>query len=99
MGYLHVSQNNIRVTNGVAYSTITILKANDKNGGEYVCNAKNKEGELTANTTLLVPPTITNPRKYIVSSGNPLTIPCSADGYPTPTVQLMKDGKSTSVGK
>uniref|UniRef100_A0A915P5D8 Ig-like domain-containing protein n=1 Tax=Meloidogyne floridensis TaxID=298350 RepID=A0A915P5D8_9BILA len=77
--------------------SLMLVKARRSDSGEYTCRLNNSVGEAEATFTLtvLVPPHINetldqNPRAL---RNQEIRLNCPVIGFPTPTVQWLKDGK------
>ena len=70
--------------------TLTITKADRKDAGAYICTASNAMGTTHAMTTLIinvVPQfTVKPPEKIVRHLGQSVTLNCSADGDPIPSI-------------
>lgn len=70
--------------------TLTIAKADKKDAGTYICTATNAMGTSHATTTLIinvVPQfTVKPPEKVVRYVGQSVTLNCSADGHPVPSI-------------
>ena len=70
--------------------TLTIKKLQKKDGGTYICTAKNAMGASHAMTTLIinvVPQfTVKPPKKIELYHGQSVTLNCSAVGHPLPKI-------------
>lgn len=70
--------------------TLTIVKAKKKDAGTYICSATNTMGTSHAMTTLvinIVPQfTVTPPKMIERYLGQSVTLNCSADGHPVPSI-------------
>ena len=70
--------------------TLTITKADKKDAGTYICSAANAMGTSHAMTTLIinvVPQfTVRPPEKIERYLGQSVTLNCSADGLPVPSI-------------
>ena len=70
--------------------TLTIVKAKKKDAGTYICSATNFMGTSHAMTTLIiniVPQFTVRPPKMIERYlGQSVTLNCSADGHPVPSI-------------
>ena len=83
--------------------TLTITKADRKDAGTYICTATNDMGTSHAMTTLIinvVPQfTIKPPKKIERYHGQSVTLNCSADGTPVPTITWSRcKGKMPEEG-
>ena len=83
--------------------TLTITKADRKDAGTYICTATNDMGTSHAMTTLIinvVPQfTIKPPKKLERYHGQSVTLNCSADGTPVPTITWSRcKGKMPEEG-
>ena len=74
--------------------TLTITKADRKDAGTYICTATNHMGTSHAMTTLIVNVvpqfTVKPPKKIERYHGQSVTLNCSADGTPVPTITWSK---------
>ena len=70
--------------------TLTIVKAKKKDAGTYICSATNVMGTSHAMTTLIInimPQFTVRPPKMIEHYlGQSVTLNCSADGHPVPSI-------------
>ena len=70
--------------------TLTIAKADKKDSGTYICTATNAMGTSHAMTTLIinvVPQfTVKPPEKVVRYVGQSVTLNCSADAHPVPSI-------------
>jgi len=70
--------------------TSTIAKTDKKDAGTYICTASNAIGTSHAMTTLIinvVPQfTVKPPEKIVRYLGQSVTLNCSADGHPLPSI-------------
>ena len=82
---------------------LTVGLAEKDDTGSYVCHAKNALGETSAVTSLVilsVPKFITKPPQTIVKAlGDGLTISCSADGDPPPTITWKRSKGNWEEGR
>ncbi|XP_036834633.1 hemicentin-1 isoform X2 [Oncorhynchus mykiss] len=72
-----------------------------EDGGEYTCLAENVLGSSNRTTTLniYVMPTIQHgPQVFSTIEGTPISLPCRADGVPTPDITWSKRGELLNVG-
>ena len=70
--------------------TLTIAKADKKDAGTYICTATNVMGTSHAMTTLIINEvpqfSVKPPEKMVRYVGQSVTLNCSADGHPVPTI-------------
>ncbi|KAL9972066.1 hypothetical protein ACROYT_G018305 [Oculina patagonica] len=70
--------------------TLTITKTDKKDAGTYICTATNAMGTSHAMTALIVNVvpqfTVKPPDKIELYHGQTVTLNCSADGYPVPSI-------------
>ena len=88
--------------------TLTITKAEKKDAGTYICTATNAMGTSHAMTTLIinvVPQfTVKPPEKITRYLGQSVTLNCSADGHPVPSITWsrckgeIREGHTQSEG-
>ncbi|CAB1323870.1 unnamed protein product, partial [Coregonus sp. 'balchen'] len=72
-----------------------------EDGGDYTCLAENVLGSSNRTTTLniYVMPTIQHgPQVFSTIEGTPISLPCRADGVPTPDITWTKRGELLNVG-
>ncbi|XP_023225165.1 limbic system-associated membrane protein-like [Centruroides sculpturatus] len=82
------------------FSVLTIEPVDLKSIGNYTCLVQNSIGEdkFTAQLRVKIPPQWTNDIKILdVIRNNNLTIQCTADGHPLPTVTLKRFTGSESL--
>ena len=70
--------------------TLTIAKADKKDSGTYICTASNAMGTTHSMTSLVVNVvpqfTVKPPEKIELYHGQSVTLNCSADGHPEPSI-------------
>ena len=70
--------------------TLTITKTDKKDAGTYICTATNAMGTSHAMTALIVNVvpqfTVKPPEKIELYHGQSVTLNCSADGHPVPSI-------------
>ena len=70
--------------------TLIISKTDKKDSGTYICTASNAMGTSHAMTSLIVNVvpqfTVKPPEKIELYHGQSVTLNCSADGYPIPSI-------------
>ena len=83
--------------------TLTIVKAKKKDAGTYICSATNVMGTSHAMTTLIiniVPQFTVRPPKMIERYlGQSVTLNCSADGHPEPSITWSRCKGHISEGR
>ena len=83
--------------------TLTIVKAKKKDAGTYICSATNVMGTSHAMTTLIiniVPQFTVRPPKMIERYlGQSVTLNCSADGHPVPSITWSRCKGHISEGR
>jgi hemicentin len=89
----------MRVT---ASGDLMILRAQPSDAAIYTCRAVNSAGSDQAQITLevgSVPVIRDPPRSSQVDIGSELRLPCSANGYPEPTITWSRDGRAIDSDK
>ena len=83
--------------------TLTITKADKKDAGTYICSATNAMGTSHAMTTLIinvVPQfTVKPPEKVVRYVGQSVTLNCSADGHPVPSITWSRCKGHLAAGR
>ena len=69
--------------NNTFISVLTIVDVSGMDGGKYTCLASNEAGNTSATAEIFIRPVIlSQPMDVLASSGEPVTLNCSADGFP-----------------
>ncbi|XP_004688211.1 PREDICTED: hemicentin-1 [Condylura cristata] len=74
---------------------LQISRAVREDAGSYMCVAQNPAGTALGKIKLnvQVPPVISpHPEEYITAVDKPISLPCEADGFPSPNIVWHKDG-------
>ncbi len=84
-------------------STLEVRNVQSDDSGEYICTASNLLGTVARRTFLVVVKlpkfTVKPPAKVSVSSGDSLTLNCSATGEPLPVISWKRLGAQLPVGR
>ncbi|RWS07568.1 hypothetical protein B4U80_11437, partial [Leptotrombidium deliense] len=89
------TDSHVKIESTDSDSVITIDKVTRDDQGNYTCFAKNIYGQ--DNYTIFLPIKvamnwIVEPNDVVFISGKPAVVSCVADGYPTPTIQWLRNG-------
>ncbi|XP_075689566.1 hemicentin-1 [Rhinoderma darwinii] len=78
----------------ISNGALQIAYVQPDDAGQYTCVAENIAGSVSSNMTLsvLIPSQINkNTKDYVVTHNFQVTIPCTANGIPTPTISWKKN--------
>ncbi|KAL3180817.1 hypothetical protein MRX96_037234 [Rhipicephalus microplus] len=93
---------NVRIVDNAEYSTLHIDVLTLNSAGNYTCSVTNDAGYATYTAPLLVhapPRWLIEPKDVIATAETNVTITCSADGFPVPTITWQKSGKCCGIYK
>lgn len=84
-------------------SVVKLLDARKVDSDSYLCTARNTLGSVVKKTLLVVVPlprlSVKPPLKVFVSSGDTLTLNCSATGDPEPVIRWKRVGAQLPTGR
>ncbi|CAN7983549.1 unnamed protein product, partial [Ixodes pacificus] len=90
---LSTASPNIRIVDNAEFSTLNIAPLTLDSAGNYTCSVSNKAGYTSYTAPLVVqapPRWIKEPQDVTATAGSNVTMTCSADGFPKPSVNWRK---------
>ncbi|GFU20641.1 hypothetical protein NPIL_579941 [Nephila pilipes] len=96
-----VESSTIRIQSSGDYSVLLIQSVVPESSGNYTCIVKNVYGNdrYTATLTVSAPPIwMKAPRDVLVQEEESVSLPCSADGEPKPSIKWFRGTENVAIG-
>ncbi|GBL76511.1 Hemicentin-2 [Araneus ventricosus] len=91
----------VRIQSSGDYSILLIQSVVPESSGNYTCIVKNAYGSdrYTATLTVSAPPVwVKGPRDILVQEEDSVSLPCSAEGEPKPSIKWLRGVENTEIG-